>query len=374
MLEKDLLMFDEFVIQKQIIVFGAPLLLAIGTIGNLISFYILLKNTRKASTYTYLSVLAIMDILVIYVGLLRVWLVQLGIHVEELNSVMCKLVKFLGFFCSDVSVWLIVIVTVERTIVVALPLKAPSVCNSKYAKLGITSVICIFVLLNLHFLWSMDLHYTVKNTTVTTECKAIEGYTYLVEIIWPWVDAAFYSFIPFVIIFVLNIVIIKNVINAKNARLVLRQQCSLSRPHAVKTQTHEHGEMSRRITCMLLAVSFTFLITVLPMNILIIRNSLVDNTETLKGLIRQRLLMTVAEMLMYTNHSINFFLYCATGKKFRGQFRALACSCCRNPLGLRLRRNMSQRSFNGSMPLVKINSSRTDYVNCEHFFDKGVQL
>jgi hypothetical protein len=37
------------------------------------------------------------------------------------------------------------------------------------------------------------------------------------------------------------------------------------------------------------------------------------------------LTQTVAEMLMYSNHCINFFLYCATGKKFRNMFKAIVC-------------------------------------------------
>ena len=41
-------------------------------------------------------------------------------------------------------------------------------------------------------------------------------------------------------------------------------------------------------------------------------------------MIRFRLCCTISEMLMYVNHSINFFLYCATGKKFREQLRNLA--------------------------------------------------
>lgn len=32
---------------------------------------------------------------------------------------------------------------------------------------------------------------------------------------------------------------------------------------------------------------------------------------------------TVSELLMYTNHSINFFLYCAAGEKFRRELAAL---------------------------------------------------
>jgi len=35
------------------------------------------------------------------------------------------------------------------------------------------------------------------------------------------------------------------------------------------------------------------------------------------------LVRTVCELLMYVNHSINFFLYCATGQKFRRQLCAL---------------------------------------------------
>ncbi|BFZ19902.1 hypothetical protein BsWGS_22941 [Bradybaena similaris] len=37
------------------------------------------------------------------------------------------------------------------------------------------------------------------------------------------------------------------------------------------------------------------------------------------GLAQFRLIHTITELLMYTNHSINFFLYCATGNKFRQQ-------------------------------------------------------
>ena len=37
------------------------------------------------------------------------------------------------------------------------------------------------------------------------------------------------------------------------------------------------------------------------------------------------LIRTITELLMYLNHSMNFFLYCATGKKFRQQLFLLLC-------------------------------------------------
>ncbi|XP_052818226.1 probable G-protein coupled receptor 139 [Mya arenaria] len=318
--EELLMTHPEYAAQKLILLYIPPILLVVGTFGNLFSFIILLKNTRKASTYSYLSVLAIMDLLVLYIGLMKLWIAQFMINVEEVNRVFCKTAVFLGYMCSEVSVWLIVAVTIERTIVVLFPLKAPRICNAKYAKIGIISIIVLFTAVNLHFLWSVDLHYTHGNNTVVAECRAKENFKYLVEHFWPWVDAALYSFSPFVFIFVLNLFIIRNVINANNARMMLRQHSSLSgRSGTQVRQRQDHGEVSRRITCMLLAVSFTFLITTLPMNIYIIYTSVTETPQEIGALVKRKLIDTISEMLMYTNHSINFFLYCATGKKFRSQ-------------------------------------------------------
>jgi len=42
---------------------------------------------------------------------------------------------------------------------------------------------------------------------------------------------------------------------------------------------------------------------------------------------RFELARTIAELLMYANHAINFYLYCATGQKFRRLYRALYLYC-----------------------------------------------
>ena len=80
---------------------------------------------------------------------------------------------------------------------------------------------------------------------------------------------------------------------------------------------------------MLLTVSFAFLLTTFPMNTTLIATScwtasLPDGLVTDLALAAKLILVrTVCELLMYVNHSINFFLYCATGQKFRRQLCAL---------------------------------------------------
>ncbi|XP_045194441.2 probable G-protein coupled receptor 139 [Mercenaria mercenaria] len=361
--EEPLMQYPDYVAHKQILLVVPPILLIIGTLGNLFSFFILLKNVKKASTYSYLSVLALMDLLVLYIGLFRLWLGQFMIDVEDFNNIICKLVKFLGYFSSDTSVWLIVAVTIERTIVVMFPLKASRLCNARNARISIAALLSFFCVINCHFLWSVQLQHFSYNDTIIATCQAKPVYTRLIEDIWPWVDAGIYSFVPFSIILILNSFIIKNVISAKKKRDVLRQHSSLS---SKQTQHRPEGEMSKKITFMLLVVSFAFLVTTLPMVIVLIYTSFAEDTEGDYALTRRKLINTIAEMLMYTNHSINFFLYCATGKKFRNQFKALIF-CCNNNF-----RRQSMRSSTDSYRLCKVNTTEARCTNVH--LDDGVRL
>lgn len=59
--------------------------------------------------------LAVIDTLVLYNGLLRIWIVELiGIDYQESGNWICKLTVSIGYVSSDLSVWLIIAVTVER--------------------------------------------------------------------------------------------------------------------------------------------------------------------------------------------------------------------------------------------------------------------
>lgn len=365
-----LMEYGEYVANKQILLYVPPILLAVGTFGNIFSFYILLKSTKNAtnaSIYSYLSVLAILDLLVLYIGLLRLWIGQFMIDIEDTNIVLCKLVIFLGYVCSDASVWLIVAMTIERAIVVTFPLKAPRVCNTKYARICIISICVVFACVNCHFLWSLELQHYTFNDTVISECEATADFKVLVEDIWPWVDAALYSLLPSSIIIVLNCIIIRNVISAKNARDVLRQESSLFRRNCLlnNNQSRSRAEVSRKITLMLLAISFTFLLTTLPMNIGLIYTSVFGVPRDNATLVKTQLVNTIAELLMYTNHSINFFLYCATGKKFRSQFKTFVCYCC-------IWRQAHSYSY--STRLVKINITKSDFLDCEQKYYRASTL
>lgn len=76
-----------------------------------------------------------------------------------------------------------------------------------------------------------------------------------------------------------------------------------------------------------LTISFTFLVTTLPLTVVSIAAAFVSRTAGPDALTASRfeLARTIAELLMYANHAINFYLYCATGQKFRRQLIWTVC-------------------------------------------------
>lgn len=330
-----------------------PILLCLGTFGNMLSFVIMAKNMLKGSTYSYLAVLAVMDLLVLYIGLLRMWIGNFSIDVQDTSNYMCKIVNFLGFVSSHTSVWLIIAVTIERFIAVKCPLRAPRICTVNRARFVVLGIVTIICGINAHIFWTVEL----KQTQNGYECEASEVYS---KDIWPWVDAAIYSFVPFGIITVLNSLIIRQVLYARRKRSMMQHSQASAKYNKSTKQSHNRrsNESNKKLTIMLLTVSCTFLLTTLPMNALQIVSAIIGNV-TGKRYAQVMLGRTIVELLMYMNHSINFFLYCATGRKFRLQVRELLCKCSEYRFSGCFSSNGSKRlsgSLTASFRLSRMNS------------------
>ena len=306
----------------------------------------------KLSTYFYLAVLSIADTFVLYVGLLRMWVGELtGSDIRNLNDWLCKLTVMLLHISSDYSVWLIIAVTVERYIAVCHPLKAFSMCNNSRAFKVVICIALLIVLTNSHFLWTIHVReLPLESNGTVSRCVGTPEHQVLVHAVWPWVDAVIYSFLPFVVITVLNSLIINQVFKSHRGREHLQNG---SPSLAGRGRHNRYSDQGSRLTVMLLTVSFSFLLTTLPMNILVIIIELfkVKNYHQLSQL---KLASTVMEMLMYMNHSINFFLYCATGQKFRLQIHRILCR--------------KQRS--GAPSMVSYNSNGTDHTKSIRFYPR----
>ena len=316
--EEPLMQYSEYKAHKILMLYVPPLLLVLGSFGNILSFCVLMcKAMRRTSTYNYLAVLSLTDMLVLYVGLLRLWVGELtGYDLRDQFDWSCKVITMVGYTMSVYSVWLLIAVTVERYIVIVHSLHAATMCTRSRAIKVIMGIFILVLTLHVHFLVTIHLR---DFPTQGMLCTSKLDYEFFVINMWPWIDAILYSLLPFVVIILLNSLIIHKVIHAQRNR----QTISTS-----KSAQSDNRESSTKLTVLLLTISFTFLITTLPMNAMIIAIAIKGSyASSYEEASKFRLGQTISTLLMYTNHGINFYLYLLTGQKFRQELVAMFREC-----------------------------------------------
>ena len=185
-----------------------PFIFLIGTVCNFFVFVVMRrKKMRNQSTYFYMAILAIADELVLIVGCLNFWIyLSTKINITALSNITCKLASAGLYATFHFSVWVVIIMTIERFIAVALPLQACSICTVRRAKLATSTLACIIFLINSHFFFT--------HTLIDGGCQPKEAYSVFMFKIWPWIDASIYSFIPLCLLFAFNILIVHNLFKA----------------------------------------------------------------------------------------------------------------------------------------------------------------
>lgn len=157
------------------------LVLILGSIGNLLSFFVLIRaNMRRYSTFCYLACLALVDIGVIITFCFNfIALYHFNNDIQKI-PIACKLFAFCIYFLPQYSSWILVAVSIDRVI------------SAKYIRLAKTwskprnSVLVTFLLglflgiLNSHFFLYENQSVTStnnqsKNDTFTTISTVIPG-------------------------------------------------------------------------------------------------------------------------------------------------------------------------------------------------------
>jgi hypothetical protein len=229
-----------------------------------------------------------------------------------------------------------VAMTFERYIAVSQPLRASQVCTIKRARYMLLLISTIFFLINAHFLWTFHL------SPIVFHCVPVNDQSLFIRY-FTWIDSFKYSFCPFILLITLNILIIKSLLNARNTNKYLQQEIShenqlhhqktsysisfsststtnnsantlikkkktnISRPpypYRQSAKTITYRRVNRRLTTMLLAVSFAFCIFSMPISIMQLIDALYSDIE------QRSLAMTagiaigkiIAEISQYINH------------------------------------------------------------------------
>ncbi|KAI0981630.1 hypothetical protein GJ496_006802 [Pomphorhynchus laevis] len=281
-----------------------PLILVIGTTGNILSFLTMTRSKlRTQATSLYLAALAINDSGALWFGLFRHYLLYgYGIEIRQTN-VSCKLHVFFTYLFMHNASMLLSVVGIERYACVCGGGKYRNMLSVKTTYIIITIVSTFVAIFELHYIvfYRITLHpiKAVPSCTVDPDVNPI--YYYLRENVIAYLQLIVFYLIPFLVLILTDLGIINNIV--KSSR---RINVSISK---------------RRVTMsmMMISVSFYFLMTT-PAQLYL---SFVQFLEK-----RQNFLMewTVTTLIYYTHHALNFFFYCLTSSLFRNELLQMTSS------------------------------------------------
>ena len=187
-----------------------PFIIIIGVVGNSVILAVFLsKAMRKMSASLYLASLALSDTSVLLTYVLIDWL-QKGLfrwpgkHTVNLVSYrgICETYLFIAYGFRFMSVWLIVIFTLERYIGVCHPLHRRGICTKTFAKCAIGCVILTSFLTSLY----KPILSEARETHGNRVCAYKEEYE-RVNLILDVVYGLMITAVPFTILTTLNILI-----------------------------------------------------------------------------------------------------------------------------------------------------------------------
>ena len=141
--------FDRYLVR-----YGSIFLLIVGTFGNVLSFIIFTHGAlRKSSTFRYLALLSLMDLLVLYSGLLDLFFTieySGAFSVRSLNQVTCRLHTFITYWSQHSSSWILSFISVDRAVATNCIQFARKFCTPRSAEYIVAAILVIIALLNCH--------------------------------------------------------------------------------------------------------------------------------------------------------------------------------------------------------------------------------
>lgn len=293
-----------------------PAIVTLGIVGNMLCFLVMKRKSLRQRSYShFLCALAVFDSLILIgrqVDLVNMYLdkyTKIGNMFFTFSDFGCKMYFFSLNICYLMSAWLIVCMSLERLQAVCFPFKKTPLKTQSGA---VSIIFCLFLVLSL----SQFFRFSFFGRS-GSRCGAYVEHreVYLSLHIYGYMFTLMFGF-PFVVVLVGNFsVLLKIRIIQKD----INERChggksDLSQPRAV------FRKRSFKTTATLLTISFTYIVTMLPLLIISIILYVVVDMNTMEGIhlyLRLKPYSEVISTFSYVNYSINFCIYVLSGKFFR---------------------------------------------------------
>ena len=291
----------------------SPIIL-LGVIGNMFSLLVWIKGRRrKTSTARFLSALAVADMFVLCTSGVEFWIgYVINVDIRIYSRVICKIFYYVAYAGPSISAWILVSVTVERTLSVWIPHKINISCRPMTAVVAILITMFVLATVYLPFLIGVDVITLMTNTTTWNECNALSTSALKMYMkIWLYMDLSLFFIIPFAVIVICNTAIL-----ARVAYLANKRRKTLQARGVKANGKSKADKMLKTVTVRIVVLSITYCLCTAPLSIL----NILLMTSSFSDVIADehvQYLRIPFHMLMYLNNGCNFYLYCFIGSGFR---------------------------------------------------------
>ena len=287
--------------------YGFPLFLIVGVFGNILSIILMTRGTfKQMSSGVYLLLLSISDLIVCAMGIAD-WFPEtvFGFSISS-NAAVCKGTQYLGKLFEQISSWMIVAVTMERSLIMIRPRLAWIISTRKMSWIVSAVIVTVLALINIY-------QPFIVGIVRDGGCFFVKQFDdHLVGIAFALTDLLLYSLIPSIILISCNA--------ALAIKLNERRKLNLTVDIADTTVT-----CTKKIIVMVITISIVFVFLTLPYSCFIISDFIPPGILYIPT--TRELWFYIVSLLVTVNHSINIFLYFLTFRQeFWDIFKCFKCS------------------------------------------------
>ena len=290
-----------------------------GFCGNALSMICLTRDKSKTATPFLLASLEAADTLFLVTVLILRVLNSISMYFdayynEPLWAYVGKYVYAFAMISETGTVYITLLVTLNRYVSVCRPHEALQMCSVTHARQHVLFVIAFSVIFNVSRFFEYDFESTVDEHGVTViylgESKLAENTVY--QIVYKNVAYFLIMFlIPLIMLIILNYKLILALRETKRRRAQL---------HCTQQSRSEDD-----ITLMLIVVVLVFIVCQTPALFTQVLGNTLSTEQTLcpaPFFYHAR----ISDLLVVGNSSLNFIVYCFCSKKFREILKSLVCT------------------------------------------------
>ncbi len=307
-----------------IFIFGIPIVLIFGCVGNIFTFVIsFLQAKVKTNIYIYLGTLSVVDTFALFIPGIHFWLYS--ISDGQINSTLWSncFPIFGTYFTSHLAAWILAALSMERFLITWFPetFRSNIRASKKRAKWVIVSLAGLSLCLNIVHLFG----FHVVTTGHVESCIPKSEFVYFYAYVWTVIDAIMFSFLPSSVIMVCNLLVVYRLFQLKLLSLSRIGPADSDNNHDNENSDNNLNRIIIKTTVMLLVVSFWFVIATTPVVLYV----MVAHIGDLNPFDRDPVLTSLV-LLSYTNNAATFYMLVITSTTIQAHVRSICLWCNTN--------------------------------------------